>query len=183
MLQALYDQNGGKGGGGGLKLLASPFAMMDRSISGPSMCAGTAVWQCRETAGSGGGEENVAAGDRNHLPPHQTPYLGVAAIEKRQDRDYKIPKQCQFQHHKYFIVPELASLGCCQLLPRIFNCVTGFPSRSCVFLQLACEIKINGFIRNMYKWEMGLVLKWLLFEAFLCNFILSTDPSTTDDGL
>lgn len=57
--------------------------MMDRSILGPSMCAGTAVWQCRETAGSGGGEENVAAGDRNHLPPHQTPYFGVASKRGR----------------------------------------------------------------------------------------------------
>lgn len=86
MLWALYDWDGGVGGRGfGLAWNAfSPFATMDRSILGPSLCAcvETAVWQCGETAGGWGGY--FAAGDRNRLPPQQTLYLGEAAVEEEE---------------------------------------------------------------------------------------------------
>ena len=112
MLRSLYDQNGG-GLEAWLGASLFPSAVMDTDDTAhppaPVCVCGDSCVAMQGDSWGGGWVEDIAPGDRNRLPLHQTPELGEAAIAEEAGQRLEKPQQRQLQHHKYFMAPELAS--------------------------------------------------------------------------
>lgn len=76
MLPSLYDLHGA-GRGVGSVLLASPFAVMDRSILYPSLSVQ------RQLCSNAGRQLGRGAWKQELPPPHQILYLSEATIESK----------------------------------------------------------------------------------------------------
>lgn len=77
MLPSLYDLHGAGREGVGSVLLASPFAVMDRSILYPSLSVQ------RQLCSNAGRQLGRGAWKQELPPPHQILYLSEAIIESK----------------------------------------------------------------------------------------------------